>query len=155
RPSDRRPALRRSGCSAGIGGVRAGAALGGPAARACMNEAVGAFLLGFPALFSIVNPISGAFIFGAVTAGRFLGERNALARKVGVFSFIVMMVALWAGALVLAVFGITLAALRVAGGVVVALTAWELLNRPEHGEARKQEQAAPVAASEDIAPFPM
>jgi multiple antibiotic resistance protein len=120
-----------------------------------MNEAVNAFLLGFPALFSIVNPISGAFIFGAVTDGCPLGERNALARKVGVFSFIVMMVALWAGAVVLAFFGITLAALRVAGGVVVALTAWELLNRPEHREARKQEQAAPVAESEDIALFPM
>ena len=53
-----------------------------------------------------------------------------------------MMVALWAGSLVLAFFGVTLAALRVAGGFVVALTAWELLNQPEHREARKQEQAA-------------
>lgn len=35
-----------------------------------MNEAVNAFLLGFPALFSIVNPVSGALIFHQVTAGR-------------------------------------------------------------------------------------
>ena len=33
-----------------------------------MQEAINAFLLGFPALFSIVNPISGALIFRGVTA---------------------------------------------------------------------------------------
>ena len=78
-----------------------------------------------------------------------------MARKVAVYSLVVMMVALWAGSFVLAFFGITLAALRVAGGFVVALTGWELLNRPEHREARKQEQALPAAVTEDIALFPM
>jgi small neutral amino acid transporter SnatA (MarC family) len=97
-----------------------------------MQEAINAFLLGFPALFSIVNPLSGAFIFGGVTEGRPIDERCRLARQVAIYSLLVMMVALWAGSFVLAIFGITLAALRVAGGVVVALTAWELLNRPEH-----------------------
>jgi len=120
-----------------------------------MSEAINAFLLGLPALFSIVNPISGAFIFGSVTEDRSTEERANMARKVAVYSFVVMMVALWAGALVLAFFGVTLAALRVAGGFVVALTAWELLNRPEHREARKQEQALPAAVTEDIALFPM
>jgi multiple antibiotic resistance protein len=120
-----------------------------------MQEAMNAFLLGFPALFSIVNPLSGAFIFGGVTEGRLIDERSRLARQVAIYSLLVMLVALWAGSFVLAIFGITLAALRVAGGVVVALTAWELLNRPEHREERKQEQAAPAADSDDIALFPM
>ena len=120
-----------------------------------MQEAINAFLLGFPALFSIVNPLSGAFIFGGVTEDRLIDERSRLARQVAIYSLLVMLVALWAGSFVLAIFGITLAALRVAGGVVVALTAWELLNRPEHREVRKQEQAAPAADSDDIALFPM
>ena len=46
------------------------------------------------------------------------------------------------GSYVLAFFGITLAALRVAGGLVVALSGWRLLNAPETRENRKQEQAA-------------
>ena len=54
-----------------------------------------------------------------------------------------MVVALWAGPFILAFFGISLAALRVAGGVVVALAAWGLLT-PEHREAQKQLQAAPA-----------
>jgi multiple antibiotic resistance protein len=80
-----------------------------------MQGAINAFLLGFPALFSIVNPLSGAFIFGGVTEDRPIEERNRLAGKVATYSLLVMMVALWAGSSVLAFFGITLAALRVAG----------------------------------------
>ena len=120
-----------------------------------MQEAINAFLLGFPALFSIVNPLSGALIFCGVTEDRTADERSNLARRVAFYALLVMLAALWAGSSVLAFFGITLAALRVAGGLVVALTAWDLLNRPEHREERKQEQAAPAAGVDDIALFPM
>ncbi len=119
-----------------------------------MNHALNAFLLGFPALFSIVNPISGAFIFREVTADR-TQDRAGIARQVALYSLVVMMVALWAGSYVLAIFGITLAALRVAGGIVVAISGWNLLNSPERHEARKQEQAAPTAGVDDIAMFPL
>ena len=120
-----------------------------------MQEAIHAFLLAFPALFSIVNPISGTFIFGAITADRLMAERGRLAGKVALYSLLVMMGALWAGSFVLAFFGITLAALRVAGGLVVALTGWSLLNAPEHRDARKQEQAASATEFDDIALFPL
>ena len=66
-----------------------------------------------------------------------------------------MSVALWAGSYVLAIFGITLAALRVAGGIVVALSAWNLLNAPERHEAQQQQQATPAAGEDDIALFPL
>jgi multiple antibiotic resistance protein len=120
-----------------------------------MQEAVHAFLLGFPALFSIVNPISGAVFFRGVTASRPPEVRATLARLVALNSLGVMMGALWAGSYVLAFFGITLAALRVAGGLVVALTGWKLLNAPESREDRKQEQAASAQGMEDIALFPL
>jgi multiple antibiotic resistance protein len=119
-----------------------------------MEFALNAFLLGFPALFSIVNPISGAFIFREVTLDR-TKDRAGLARQVALYSLVVMTVALWAGSYVLAIFGITLAALRVAGGIVVALSAWHLLNAPEQHEAMKQEQATPTAGVDDIAMFPL
>ena len=112
----------------------------GPDAR--MRSAINAFLLGFPALFSIVNPISGAFIFRSVTASRPQEDHARLARRVALNSLVVMMVALWAGSYVLAFFGISLAALRVAGGLVVALSAWGLLTnarnntRPKAGAGR-------------------
>lgn len=120
-----------------------------------MTEAVHAFLLGFPALFSIVNPISGAFIFRSLTASRPPDTHARLVRLVALNSLGVMMVALWAGSYVLAFFGITLAALRVAGGLVVAMSGWALLNAPEKREDVKQEQAASAEGVEDIAMFPL
>ena len=120
-----------------------------------MQAAVQAFLLGFPALFSIVNPASAAFIFREVTAERTHAERIVLSRRVATYSLLVMLVALWAGSTVLGFFGVSLAALRVAGGFVVMSSAWEILRAPEARHARKQEEASAPDASEDIAFFPL
>ena len=114
-----------------------------------------AFLLAFPGLFSIVNPLSGAFIFNEVCGAWPQAERHRLARVVARYAFVVMVVALWAGSYVLAFFGISLAALRCAGGLVLALSAWDRLNQPEAREARKQEQAAGAGQQEDVALFPL
>ncbi len=116
----------------------------------------GAFLLAFPALFSIVNPIAGAFIFRGATADRSHGSRVGLAWRVAAYSLLVMLVALWAGSYLLAFFGISLAALRIAGGVVVTLFAWELLGAPESRADRKQAQAAEAeGGADDVAFFPL
>ena len=101
----------------------------------------GAFLLAFPALFSIVNPIGASLIFAEVTNGRSPSERSMLARKVALYGFLIMLVSLWIGSTLLAFFGITIGALRIAGGLVVAVRAWGLLQAPEANEAKKQSQA--------------
>ncbi|AWB08747.1 MarC family protein [Azospirillum humicireducens] len=100
------------------------------------------FLLAFTALFSIVNPLAMALIFSQVTADSSPRDRARLAGLVSLYSAIVMLTALWAGAYVLNFFGVSMAALRIAGGFVVAERAWALLTAPERHEARKQEQAA-------------
>lgn len=121
-----------------------------------MGEAITAFLLAFPALFSIVNPPGAAFIFNDVAAGYSSADRARLSNRVALYSLLVMLCALWGGAYILSFFGISLAALRLAGGAVVALRAWDLLSAPERQEARKQEQAeGPHGRVEDIAFFPL
>jgi multiple antibiotic resistance protein len=119
------------------------------------GAAADSFLLAFPALFSIVNPIGGALIYSQVTSDRSHDERTKLAGKIAIYSTLVMLVALWCGAYVLNFFGVTLAALRIAGGLVVAVRAWELLSAPEQNEAMKQRQAAPASSAEDVAFFPL
>ena len=113
-----------------------------------------AFLTAFPALFSIVNPVAGALIFRGATDRRTHAQRVALAQRVAAYSLGVMLVALGAGSYLLALFGITIAALRIAGGIVVALFAWELLGAPERREGRKTEQAQ-GAGADDVAFFPL
>lgn len=119
--------------------------------------ALQSFLLAFSALFSIVNPIGTALIFSQVTVGLRHAERAVLAGRVGLYSAVVMVVSLWGGAYVLNFFGISLSALRIAGGLVVAVRAWELLAAPEATETRKQDEASPAegARGEDVAFFPL
>ena len=119
----------------------------------------GAFLLAFPALFSIVNPLGASLIFAEVTDGRGAAERRTLARKVAFYGFLILLVSLWIGSTLLAFFGITIGALRIAGGLVVAVRAWGLLQAPEANEAKKQDQArltpAPDASSTAFFPLTM
>ena len=115
---------------------------------------IAAFLLAFPALFSIVNPIAGSFIFREATADRTHAERVVLARRVGLYSLLVMLVALWTGSYILAFFGISIGALRIAGGAMLIGFAWELIGAPEKRQDRKQQQAADKGA-DDVAFFPL
>lgn len=120
-----------------------------------LGLAAQSFVLAFSALFSIVNPIGSALIFSQVTAERSHAERVALAGRIGFYAALVMLGALWVGAYVLSFFGVSLAALRIAGGLVVASRAWALLSAPERIEERKQEQAGQAQGVEDVAFFPL
>ena len=94
-------------------------------------------------------------IFAQVLAARPPAERHWLAGKVAVFSAIVLLISLWAGSYVLNFFGISLGALRLGGGLVVAQRAWQLLNAPEESQARKEQQAEPARLTADAAFFPL
>lgn len=117
-----------------------------------VGEAIGAFLLVFPALFSIINPPGGAIIFNEVTAAQSPAQRGLLARRVGLYSTFVMLGALWFGSYILSFFGVSLDALRIAGGIVLSARAYEMLSTPETTTQRKQQQAQPVegAAAEHL-----
>ena len=86
-----------------------------------------AFLLVYAGLFPIVNPIGGAPIFLGLTRHCTDKERNALALRVTLNSFFLLLGSLLIGSYVLEFFGITLPIVRVAGGLVVTATGWNLL----------------------------
>ncbi|GJD74584.1 MarC family protein [Methylobacterium goesingense] len=103
--------------------------------------ALQSFVLAFSSLFSIVNPVGSSLIFAQVAAAHSHGERLELAKRIGLYAALIMLAALWAGAPILNFFGVSLSALRIAGGLVVAASAWTLLTAPEAREARKQAEA--------------
>jgi multiple antibiotic resistance protein len=120
-----------------------------------MDSAVTNFLLALSALFSIVNPIGAALIFHQITEDLTHAERSVLARRIAIYSAIVMLGALWGGTYILNFFGVSLSALRISGGLVVASRAWTLLQAPERHERRKQKQASQAEGEEDVAFFPL
>lgn len=119
---------------------------------------VGAFiLLAFPALFSIINPLGGAFVFLAATQGVSADARARLARQVAVYSFITLVASMVIGAFVLQVFGISMPVLRVAGGIVIALAAWKLLNAEDSGRPGRDAvvEAAEARDVDHLAFYPL
>ena len=113
------------------------------------------WLLAFPALFSIVNPVGASLIFDQAMGARSRDQRLKLARSIGFYSFLVLLGSLLLGGYILNFFGVSLGALRVAGGLVVAIRAWGLLMDPQEQEDRKTSDTEPARRQEDIAFFPM
>jgi multiple antibiotic resistance protein len=74
---------------------------------------------------------------------------------VATYSAGVMLVMLWAGATLMSFFGVSVSALQIAGGLVVAVRAWEMLSTPEKNEDRKQQHTASAADAGDVAFFPL
>ncbi len=107
--------------------------------------ATAAFLLAFPALFAIVNPLGMAFIVGDLIGDLPHAERTRTVRLVALYSLGMMLGALWLGSYIFAFLGVSIEALRVAGGLVVILSSLELLLQPDRREARKTDQASASA----------
>ncbi len=108
------------------------------------------FLLAFGALFSIVNPLSGAFIFFGATLGLEPKVRAQVSRWVAIYAFCIVAASLYIGAYVLSFFGISIPVLRVAGGIIVAMSGWRMLTEPDATEQRRSE--TPYPRSVDVPP---
>jgi multiple antibiotic resistance protein len=108
------------------------------------------FLLAFGALFSIVNPLSGAFIFFGATRELEPKTRAQVSRWVAIYAFCIVAASLYIGAYVLSFFGISIPVLRVAGGIIVAMSGWRMLNEPDATEQRRSE--TPNPRSIDVTP---
>jgi multiple antibiotic resistance protein len=104
------------------------------------------FLLVFMGLLPIVNPPGSALLFLAMTRQAGGVERVELARSVAVYSFAIIFTSLTVGALVLKFFGISVPVLRVAGGLVLALSGWRVLDAP-HSPAEIPLAGAPAVGN--------
>jgi multiple antibiotic resistance protein len=88
-------------------------------------------LFGFTGLISIINPIGIAFVFLDRTASLTTEERAALARQIAINAMCVLLVAFFIGTPILHFFGISMEALRIGGGLAVAVGGWQMLNAPD------------------------
>ncbi|WP_245429106.1 MarC family protein [Phyllobacterium phragmitis] len=93
-----------------------------------MSNIIHALFLTYAALFPIVNPLGGALIFLNVTNNCSQQMRHRLAWRVAVGGFLVLACSLFSGSYILGFFGISLPAVRIAGGLVIAAMGWKMLN---------------------------
>ncbi len=83
----------------------------------------------YMALFPVLNPLGCALIFLTLTIGAPDAVLKTLCKRIAINTFILLAVVLLIGTYILSFFGITVAIVQVAGGIVVAYIGWSLLNQ--------------------------
>lgn len=109
-----------------------------------LQEFVKTALMIIASLFPIINPPAVGFIALGMTPDADEAERAVLARCVAINSLVLLAVSLLLGAYVLKFFGISQPVLHVAGGLIVAMAGWQLL------QAADEKADADHAASHDV-----
>jgi multiple antibiotic resistance protein len=98
-------------------------------------------MLAVGALLPIVDPLGGAPIYLAMTVGLTSAERSRMAKAVAINSFLLLIASALVGAYVLDFFGLSIPSVQVAGGIVVCLIAWSLLNSSDSPPAVERSHA--------------
>src|ERR1700690_2643842 len=117
-----------------------------------LNDLPSAASATFLALFPIVNPFGGVPIFFSLTTDFDKHERNYTALKTSVFFGIILVFFLFLGRFVLSFFGISLPVLKIAGGLIVANTAWGMVTGTSRITEKENHEAL---TKEDISLTPM
>jgi MarC family membrane protein len=101
------------------------------------------FIFLFAALFSVLNPIGTVPIFVGLTQDYTKKERSRVSLWTSINVFIILIISFFVGQYVLGFFGITITALRIAGGIIIASSGFGLLNgnfKKNKGINKKVEQ---------------
>lgn len=92
-----------------------------------LQQALALYASGVVTLFAMMNPFAAVPVFLALTAVASKGEQRSIAWRAARNSAVVLLVCLVSGALAMEFFSISLAALRVAGGLIIAFLGFKLL----------------------------
>jgi multiple antibiotic resistance protein len=124
----------------------------GHAVRYFLHDIPSAAVATFLALFPIVNPFGGVPLFFSLTSDFDPPERKQTALKTAAYVIGILVVFLFFGRFVLIFFGISLPVLKIAGGLIVANTAWGMVTGNSRITAAESDEATTKA---DISLTPM
>lgn len=85
------------------------------------------FLYVFAALFSVINPLGTVPVFVGLTSEESTKERNKTSLLTTVNVIVILIISFFAGTYLLSFFGISLNALRIAGGMIIVTSGFALL----------------------------
>jgi multiple antibiotic resistance protein len=118
-------------------------------------EAITFFFYAFASIFVIVNPVGGLITFISLTAGMSVAERREIAKRSVMIACLLAIVFAISGELILRFFGVTVDALRVAGGILLFIVALDMLHARVSRESVTAEEIKDATKREDISVFPI
>jgi len=91
--------------------------------------------LGLVVLLPLANPLTTVALFLGLAGNMNSAQRNQQSKMASIYVFVIMMVAYYAGQLVMNTFGISIPGLRIAGGLIVAFIGFRMLFPPQKPHA--------------------
>ena len=118
---------------------------------------MGLFILIFAALFSVMNPFGTVPVFVGLTEDRSSLELNKIAFWTSLNVLIILLISFFAGKYILLFFGITLNSLKIAGGLIIALSGFALLTGDfnKHKGMKKEKVKTDIETRSDISLTPL
>lgn len=113
------------------------------------------FLVLLVSVFSIVNPVAAIPVYVGLTAGLPDADRKRLPRSTAFAAWVIMAVAYLAGESLLAFFSISIASLRVAGGILIFGMAWSMLQARMSPQKHRPEEAEEASSRPHMAVVPL
>jgi len=120
-----------------------------------VSELVSSGLVALSAVFFVVDPIGVVPIFIAITQGDSGERQRDTARRASLVAFGLLIFFALFGTLLFKVMGVSLAAFRVAGGVVLLITALDMLRARQSETRTSPGEAEEAAEKEDVAIVPL
>jgi multiple antibiotic resistance protein len=114
-----------------------------------------AYIPAFVALFVVIDPIGMAPLFVALTAGQTTRQRRVIAIRACVVAFGILTLFGLAGEAVLNFLGISMPAFRMAGGILLFLTALDMLFERRGARRKGQADQAEADHRDDPSVFPL
>jgi multiple antibiotic resistance protein len=111
--------------------------------------------VGFVALFPVVNPIGTALVLDPLLHHLTRAERKMAAAKIALYGFLICTVTLFVGSWLFKLFGISLPVVRIAGGILICRTGWQLLSSNETKGSAEISNPGHHEQVEDILFYPM
>ena len=112
-------------------------------------------LLALSSIFFLVDPFAALPTFLAVTAGADERRRRAMARKASLTAWVVLSAFSLAGQYLFHLFGITLPAFEIAGGIILLLIGLDMLQAKRSPTHETREDAMEAAAKDDAGIVPL
>jgi multiple antibiotic resistance protein len=112
-------------------------------------------LLAVSSIFFLVDPFAALPTFLAVTAGQDNAKRVRTARKASLTAFVILSAFAAAGTYIFRLFGITLPAFEIAGGIILLLIGLDMLEAKRSPTQESSDEAAEAASKDDAGIVPM
>ena len=115
------------------------------------------FLTTFGALFSIMNPLGTVPIFVGLSSENTKKERSSIALWTAINTFIILLLSFLAGKYILSFFGISINALKIAGGLIIASSGFALLTGTfaEHKGMKRKRVEEDIHSRNEISLTPL